>query len=547
MVATQAPERTLLKSSTIMAFGTLASRITGFLRTAVLAFALGTSALADIYNTANTIPKGITDLLLGGILTSVVVPMIVSAKRQDADQGYAYEQRLFTLVTLLLFVLTVVAVLLAGPLISLYAQGYTEVQHDLAVVLARFLLPQIFFVGMSAFVQAILNTRNHFAAPMWAPVLNNLVIIAVGLTFFVITHNGVSPGTITAAETQLLGIGTTVGLVIQTIVLLPALRSVGFRWRPRFDFGQAKLGEMGRMASWMFCYVLATQTALVVTANFANLAGRMADAAGVPYGAGFTPYLYAYMLFQLPYAIIAVSVFTALLPRMSEYASEERYDLVRENFSNGIRLSAAAIVPVAVLFFALAPAITVLIFAHLRTGVADAVYIGYVLRTFAIGLVPFSAFQLLLRVFYALKDTRTPALLGAVNVVVNIGINTAVFYLLPAKWITVGLATGLWVSQGVGLVVGWLLLRRRFGGLDGRQIAQTVGRLFLAATPALVFAYAMLFAFTGTFGYGTVTTLLAVVTGTGIGGMMYLLLARRLGITDVTSLVDMVRSRVGRS
>lgn len=539
-------EQSLLRSSTVMALGTIASRVTGFLRTAVLAFALGTAALADAYNTANVVPNIVYELLLGGILTSVVVPLIVRAKRRDADRGEAYEQRLFTLVTIVLFVCTVAAVIAAGPIISLYAGRFTEPQRDLAVTLARFFLPQIFFYGVGAMAQAILNTRGRFAAPMWTPVLNNLVVMGVGATFLAISTTDVSPATITADEVQLLGIGTTAGIVAQTVALIPPLYRAGFRWRVRADFARVGLREIGGLAGWIVGYVVTNQLALLVTTNLANSAGVTAREEGVAYGAGYTPYVYAYMLFLLPHAIVGVSIITALLPRMSEHATERRFDLVRDDFSSGLRLSYVVIVPAAVVMIALGPQITVLLFGHLRTSVTDAVYIGYVLSAFGIGLIAFNAAQLVLRVFYAMHDTRTPAVINVGRGATNAILNVAAFFFLPAGWIVVGLALGFAISYFFAITVSWLVLRRRVGGLDGKRVARTLTRLTVAAVPGGVVAYAIASVATRSLGEGSIASLVSLILGlVGVAGT-YLVMAKKLRVAEVATVLDLVRSRIPR-
>lgn len=539
---TQRTEGRLRPGATI-AIGTVASRATGFLRTAVLAFALGTHALGDAYNTANTIPNIVYDLLLGGLLTSVVVPLLVRARSGDPDGGHGYEQRVVTLVVVALFGVTVAAVLSAGPLISLYGAAFTPAQHDLAVTLARFFLPQVFFYGVGAMAAAVLNTRGHFAASAWTPALNNVVVIGVGVIFLAVTQGDVGPATITPGETRLLAIGTTFGVVVQAAALYVVVRAAGFSWRPRLDFQTGQLAEIARVGAWVFAYVVTNQVGFAVAMMLANTAGVRARADAADHGAGFAVYQYSYTLFQLPYAIVAISVITAVLPQMSGHAAEGRDDLVRAAFSRALRLSSVLVVPAAMAFIALGPAIAVVLFGHGHTSVADAAYIGQVLRAFALGLVPFCAFQLLLRIFYAMHDTRTPALLNLAATAINIVVDVGFFLLLPARHVVVGLALGFGLSYAAAASLSWLTLRGRMGGLDGRRTARTLVLLHIAAIPGLIFAWAMLLAFAGTFGLGTFTALLAVVAGCGVGGLLYVLLAQRLGIRELSGVAGMVRDR----
>lgn len=539
------PVTKLAQSSAIMALGTVASRITGFIRTAVIVYALGTSAVADAFNTSNTLPNSIHDLVLGGTMTSVVLPMLVRANKRDEDGGLAYTQRLYTLLVVGLLAVTAVAMILAGPIVDMYIGNVSPAQRQLAVLFALFFFPQIFFYGVNAYQSAVLNTRDRFGAPMWTPVINNIVIILVGLAFMVITSGHmVTAETITPFEIQLLGVGTTGAIVLQTLALMPSMRAVGFRWRPRFDWRKLGLGEMGRMASWTFLYVVVTQIGFLVATRFANSAGSAAHEAGIKYGAGLTPYANAFQMFQLPYAIIAVSVITALLPRMSRNAADAEYGLVRDDFSNGLRVSAVLLVPAAFGMLVFGEPAGTLLFGHGNATAADGAFLGTVIQAFALGLVPFSAFQLLLRVFYAMKDTRTPALISLVNIALGIGLNTVSSLLLPPSLVVPGLAVGYWLPYIVGSLIAWRILSRRIGGLDGRRVATTLLRLHLAGIPALIFGYAMTLGFQEVFGRSMMTSVMTLVVGGGIGVLLYVLFARKLGAGEVSTLIGMVRAKL---
>ncbi|MFC4054558.1 murein biosynthesis integral membrane protein MurJ [Actinomadura syzygii] len=534
-----------MRSGAIMAVGTLASRVTGFLRTAVIVAALGTGLLANAYNTANTIPNQIYDLLLGGILTSVVVPLLVRAKERDRADGERYEQRVFTLAVIGLGVLTLVAMLCAPLFIDVLAGSYSGDQRKVAILFAQFFLPQIFFYGVGAFAGAILNTRGSFGAPMWAPVLNNLVVIAVGGAFLAITSGRIDPSNISDGQLMLLSVGTTGGIVLQTVALWPSLRRVGFRWRPRLDFQRGEIGEVGRMAGWTLLYVVATQSGLAVVTALANRAGTVADKQGLGEGYGYTPYFNGYQLFQLPYAIVGVSVITALLPRMSRFAAEGKTADVRAAFSSGLRLSSVIIMPAAALMLVLGPEITTVLFAHGNTSPADALVIARVMQMFAIALVPFSTYQLMLRVFYAHGDTRTPALVGLVSVTSNIIVAFTAYSVLDVKWIVVGIAGGFAITNMVGTLTCWLVLRRKLGGIDGRRIVGGHLKLLVAIWPLVGFAYATR---TVADAAGDTANLLpalaALVVGSAGGGALYVLFAKLMRVDEVQTAISTFTSRL---
>lgn len=536
-----AAETSLARSSRVMALGTVVSRATGFLRTAVLGAALGIGFLGDAYNVANTTPNILYDLLLGGILTSVVVPLLVRAATHDEDGGEAYAQRFLTLVMLGLSGTTLLAVLAAPLIVRLYVANYDAGELALTTTFARFFLPQIVFYGVGATLGAILNTRHRFAAPMWAPVLNNLVVIATGLLFWVMVRGHTGPLVcLTTTQTLVLGLGTTAGIVVQTVALLPSLRAAGFRFRPRWDLRNADLGEVTRLAGWVLLYVAASQAALLVIVKLATAAG------GAYPGRGYTAYMFGFTLFQLPHAIVAVSVITALLPRMSRHAAQERFAAVRADLGTGLRLAAVALLPAAVLLLVLGVPIATAVFAHGRTTLSGARFIGVVLAAFAVGLVPFSFFQLQLRVFYALRDTRTPALINLAVSAVNVALGLLLFAVLPERLRVVGLALGYSAAYAVGLAACTAVLRRRLNGLDAAEVVRTIVRLLLAAVLAGVAAELIAVGCRRLLGVGVGTAMVTVTLAATAGGAVYLAAALRMRVEEVGALVAAVRRRIAR-
>ena len=535
----------LARSGVGMAVGTLVSRATGFLRTLVLTYAIGTAALGSAYNNPNTLPNAVYYLMLGGIFTSVVVPLLVRAARRDPDHGEAYTQRMFTLGALALLVVTVAATALAAPLVTLYAPtihgpagSHLAAEHNLMVLWAYLFIPQIFFYGMSSLIGAILNTRGRFAAPMWAPVVNNLVVIVVSGLYVVVFHLGREPWNIPAGAVQLLGIGTTLGVIAQTVALFPSLRAAGFRWRPTLGFRAGEVTEMGRMAGWMSVYVVTQWAATLVAQILANAAS-----AGVN---GYSAYSIAWQFFQLPYAIVGISVITALLPRMSEHASTRRYSLVRDDFSIGVRLASVLVVPASVYLFVLGGPMAEFLISYGSNTSADARYIGEVFGLFALGLVPYMLTQLQLRVFYSFQDSRTAALVGLLTMCASIATALIAKSMLPGAEVVAGLAVAYGIANLIGATVGWALLLRRVGSLDGWAIARSLTRMHLATVPGLVFALAVMVgaghvAHNPGAAYGLIVT---VVGGGGAVGL-YALCARSLRVAEFGYLTKTITARFG--
>jgi putative peptidoglycan lipid II flippase len=536
------PEDTsVVRSSAVMALGTLASRGTGFLRTLVLVYVLGTTAQVSLaYNNANTLPNAVYDLLLGGILTSVVVPLLVSAAKRDADGGEAYDQRMFTLATMALAVLTLIATLAAGLLVELYAHDLTPAEHHLTVIFAFFFIPQIFFYGVCSLAGGVLNSRGHFAAPMWTPVINNMVVIAVLLMYVAIGGTASSATAITGSQVKLLGLGTTLGIVAQTLALIPFLRRVGFRWRPRFDFRRDEVTEIVRMAAPLFGYILTTQVSFLVIQNVANVAYQHAAYDG------FSTYSYAWQLFQLPYAIVGISVITALLPRMSAHAAERRYGLVKSDFSGGVRLSSVIVVPAGLILLVLGAPLAEAVLGYGQMTPADARYTGLVFGIFSLGLVPYMMFQLMLRVFYALHDSRTPMFIGVAVMITNIGASLLALNKLSAGHVVEGLAAAFGLANLVGTIFAWRILSRRMRGLAGHEIARSLFRMTLASVPAAVFALAITFAVGVVFPPGPVFGIVTLIFGGSGALLLYVLFAKALGVTELADLTAGLRARLGR-
>ncbi|MFB0625793.1 murein biosynthesis integral membrane protein MurJ [Streptomyces sp. AB3(2024)] len=539
----------LLKSSALMAAGTIVSRITGFARTLVIAGAIGVSALNDSYQVANTLPTMIYVLVGGGALNAVFIPQLVRAMKNDDDGGEAYANRLLTLVVVLLGAVTTVCVLAAPLFIGMMSQKIADDPQrlDVAVAFAHYCLPTMFFMGVHVVLGQILNARGRFGAMMWTPVLNNIIVIATFGAFIWAfggsTITGVSEKTITPEGVRLLGIGTLLGLVVQSLAMLPYLRDAGFKPRLRFDWRGHGLGKAAGLAKWTFFFVLANQLGLVVVTQLGTWAGDVAFSQGHG-GTGITAYNYALLLWQMPQAIITVSVMTAVLPRISRSAHDGDAAAVRDDISYGLRTSAVAIVPCAFAFLALGVPMSTLLYASAGK---DAVNIGYILMAFGLGLIPYSVQYVVLRGFYAYEDTRTPFYNTVIVAAVNAGVSALAFFLLPARWAVVGMAAAYGLGYAVGVGVAWRRLKTRLGGdLDGAHVMRTYTRLIGACVPAAAVAGGVAYGITHWLGSGAAGSLVSLIGGGIALGAVFLIAAKRMRIEELNSMVGMVRGRLGR-
>ncbi|MEU9372378.1 murein biosynthesis integral membrane protein MurJ [Streptomyces sp. NPDC048255] len=554
-VAAPAPSKpagrasSLLKSSALMAAGTIVSRITGFLRTLVIAGAIGVGTFNDTYQIANTLPTMIYVLVGGGALNAVFIPQLVRAMKNDSDGGEAYANRLLTLVVVLLAGITTICVLAAPVFITMMSPKIASdpQQMDVAVAFARYCLPTMFFMGVHVVLGQILNARGRFGAMMWTPVLNNIVVIATFGAFIWafggFTTSGVNATTVTADGVRLLGLGTLLGLTVQALAMLPYLRDAGFKPRLRFDWKGHGLGKAAGLAKWTFFFVLANQIGLVVVTQLATWAGSVAEKQGHS-GTGITAYNYALLLWQMPQAIITVSVMTAVLPRISRSAHDGDAAAVRDDISYGLRTSAVAIVPCAFAFLALGVPMATLLYAGSGSGAQN---IGYILMAFGLGLIPYSVQYVVLRGFYAYEDTRTPFYNTVIVAAVNAAVSAASFFVLPARWAVVGMAAAYGLGYAVGVGVAWRRLKTRLGGdLDGAHVMRTYARLTGACVPAAAVGGAAAYAVTQWLGSGVLGSATALVAGGIALAAVFLIAAKRMRIEELNAMVGMVRGRLGR-
>ncbi|MEV7466623.1 murein biosynthesis integral membrane protein MurJ [Streptomyces kronopolitis] len=538
----------LLKSSAVMAAGTMVSRLTGFVRSALIVAALGGAVLGDSWQVAYQLPTMIFILTIGGGLNSVFVPQLVRAMKEDDDGGEAYANRLLTLVVVVLGVLTVLAVVAAPLLVKLVSFDISRdpAANEVAVAFTRYCVPTIFFMGLHVVMGQILNARGRFGAMMWTPVLNNIVMIATfGLFIWAYgtaktSHIGVT--TIPDEGIRLLGIGTLLGLVVQALAMIPYLRDADFRLRLRFDWRGHGLGKAAKLAKWTVLFVLANQAGVLVVTQLSTWAGKTADQQGHP-GTGFISYASAQLIWNMPQAIITVSVMAALLPRLARSAHDGDTGAVRDDMSQGLRTSAVAIVPISFGFLSLGIPLCTLVYGSSGAGIP----MGYMLMAFGVGLIPFSVQYVVLRAFYAYEDTRTPFYNTVIVAAVNAAASALCFLVLPARWAVVGMAASYGLAYIIGVGVAWRRLGKRMDGdLDTAHVVRTYARLAGASIPATIISGAAVYGIMQTLGSGVLGSLSALIVGAAALLAVFYVAARKMRIEELNALVGTVRSKLGR-
>ncbi len=550
--------RALLGPSTVMATGTVVSRITGISRDIALAAALGFYLVSDAYSLGNSLPTIIYILVVGGALNAVFIPQLVRRMEKDDDGGNAYADRLITLTGSVLLALSILAVVAAPWIVNLYTPAdYPQSQYDLAVAFARLCLPQIFFYGAYTMLSQVLNARGTFGAPMFAPIANNIVAITTFVLFIIVAGtSAAADGALTTGQVLLLGIGTTAGVVVQAAILVPILRRAGYRWRPRFDWKGQGLGKAAKLAGWTVGLVLVNQITYIVITRLAAQANVDAAASGAT-AAGITTYQKAHLVFMLPHSVITISIVTALLPALSRLAHEGKLKEVGEDVAGAMRLVAALVVPITAMLFVLGSDVSVLLFGYGAATTNQAAVMGDVVSIFMIGLLPFTLFYVLLRGFYAMEDTRTPFVVTVIFSVIMLALVLWLFTFLTDLGVTsaggpqiAGIALGYALAYWCGFVVLWWWLARRLGSLQSGATAWVLLRLLIAGGIAVFVAGLTRTATLDLLisaGLNTqLTSLVLIMAAVIVGVPAFFLAAWLLRVREVSAAVAMVKSRVVR-
>ncbi|MGI3780903.1 MAG: murein biosynthesis integral membrane protein MurJ [Janthinobacterium lividum] len=534
--------RRLLSAGAVMAAGTAVSRVLGFVRLVVLGALFGNATRQiDMFAVANTLPNSMYILLAGGVLNSVLVPQLVRAVRRDADGGEAYTNRVMTVGLVGLALVTVLLTLAVPLVVRIYSgPGWKapglEAQYASMTALAYWCMPQVFFYGVHVLAGQVLNARDRFGPMMWAPIANNVVSVGVLGLFAVVFGRTHTDSAFTGSQEIVLGLGATVGIAVQAAVLLPFLRSAGYRFRPRLDLRGTGLGHTFRLARWTLGFVAVTQLALVVVNRLATQAtvnGR---------GAGLASYSNAYAIWILPHSLVTLSLTTAMLPTASRMAAAGDLRGVAAETTRTVRLAVAVLLPVAVGFVALGLPAAQLAFGFGRGG-RDASFVGWALMALALGLVPFTVQYVLLRAFYALEDTRSTFFLQLVIAAVNVVAAVVIVTLVDDPvWVAAGLGLAYAIAYGVGVVVSFTRLRRTLPDLDPHALVRHCVRLLLAALPAAALAWVVCWTVTSRTGSRPGLFLALVLAGV-VAVATFVGLCRLLKVREVTQITGVLRRR----
>jgi putative peptidoglycan lipid II flippase len=430
----------ILRAVGVVSGATMLSRILGFVRDMVTAHYLGTGIAADAFFVAFRIPNLLRRLFGEGSLTASFIPVFsdyLAAGRQGEARHIA--QAAFTLLGIILVLVTVAGICLAPLIITIIAPGFTD-NHEkfaLTVLLNRVMFPYILCISLVALAMGILNAVDHFLAPALAPVLLNICMITAVL---VLSKPLASPA-------LALAIGVVAGGAAQLLLQLPWLRQHGFMPRWRWDPGHPAIGRIGRLMGPSLVGLAITQLTIFMNTLLASL---LAD--------GTVSYLYyADRLVQFPLGVFAVALGTVMLPSLSRQAAQGDWQAFGREFSGSLRMLLVITIPAMIGLMVLSQPIIYLLFQRGHFSSASTAMVSQCLVAYGAGLWAYAGLRLLVPAFYALKDARTPVVIGGLALAVNLA--AALGLMGPLRHVGLALATA--VSSGFNFIVLLLVLRRR--------------------------------------------------------------------------------------
>src|SRR5687768_7409400 len=515
----------ILRSVLSISVATVLSRATGYGRWMAQAAALGAGYVADAYTAAILLPGLIYELFMGGILYSIFIPVLVDRiTKVGEEDARRLTNALFTLVLPLMLILSVAGIVFARPLVLLltdWQSGLSPVEAgrtlDLAVLFFRIFSLQMLFYGISTICTGVLQAHRYFFLPTFAPVLNNLMVIASFVAYALLV------GVDRTAAFHVLAIGVTAGVAVMALALVPTMWSLGYRPRPQL--GHPALLPTARLAGPMVVLVAASVGFQLFGAYLATGFEALSELN------------YAFTIFSLPYGVFVVAIATALMPELSENHSRRDADGYRETFSFGLRTMIFVVVPSAVGMISLSEPIVGVLYERGNFDATDTLTVSGLLVVYAAGLLGYSVYFYLVRAFYSRQNTKTPA---ALNVVIFL-LYAALAYGLSQVWGLTGVVVGLTMAYSVLAVLSLAAMRRETGRLDGRRLLDSVLKALVSGTAM----YSVARLGTSLLGVGTnfAERLFVLIVVGGVSLAAYLVVAFLLGAEEPKSVVTLLRRR----
>ncbi len=501
----------------------MSSRILGLVREQLFAALLGASAFAEAFVVAFRIPNLLRDLFAEGALSSAFVPTFTETlQNRGRDAAFRLANVMIGAVLIVVGTITLVGIAFAPQVVALISDFKVAGAEPLAVQATRILFPFLPIVSLAALAMGQLNAQERYTAPALAPMTFNVVACTIGAYLW---WSGASQ----EAAFKAWAVATLLGGAAQLAVQIPALRSTGFRLRPRIDWKDPGLRRIAVLMGPAVIGVAAMNVNVLVNTFFATQE------------AGAAAWLhYAFRLIYLPIGVFAIAIATISTTRLAQRAAAQDLDGMRTTLGEGLRLVAYLSVPSMVGLAVLREPIVRLIYERGEFSAADTAATADALLMYLFGLYAYSAVKVIAPAFYALGKARAPMTASIAAVIVNIVLNVTLFPVMGFR----GLALGTAAAGVVNLTVLLLAYRAAGGGLSGTGLFGHGARVALAAALNGAAALWILTLVEESFGTaGTMERVVAVGAAVAVGAQVYIVAGRLLGLRDADALLAFVRRR----
>ncbi len=516
--------RILIKAAGFLMAAQLVSRILGFLRETLMAGFYGQNAATDAYNTAFILPDLLYWLLVGGVLSAAFIPVFSEyIAKGNEDEGWRVASSVANLIFLTLGVFTLIGLFLTPYFIHLVVPGFEPENKVLATHLTRILLLQPLFMALSGLTMGILNSYKIFWPSAVGTVLYNASIIFFGT----ILADPSRPESISG-----FAIGVVIGAIANFAVQIPALRKVGIRYYPIIDWRNPGVRLIGALALPIILSYSLNQIQVVVNNNFGSLL----------FPGSISAVWWSYRLFQLPVGIFALAIAVATFPTMTEQAALKRWDDFRQTLSNAIRMVIFITLPISVGMIVLRFPLIRVLFEHGHFTADDTLTMAIPLFYFSIGITSQAVIQILPRIFYALKDTWTPVVLGIIAMAVNI----LAMVLLVGPLEHGGLAFATTIAAFVNMLLLFYFLRKKFGKMDGWAMFWTSIKSLVASLVMGGVIWVWSEWLTPMMGVRTLASFIILGTGTVVGVVAFAGMAKIMGMQEYEQAMGLLHRKIGK-
>lgn len=512
----------IFKAAGVIMVAMTLSRIFGYIRDVVIYTKFGQDFRTDAYNAAFSIPDFLYYLLVGGALSSAFIPVFSSYLATDNEEdGWEVASTVFNIVMFLMVVGISLGLIFTPQLVKMIVPGFTDESFHLTVLLTRIMFAQSFFMALNGISQGILHSYKHFFSPALGSVLYNLAIIVVGI--LLVEKIGIMG----------FSLGVVTGAMVNFLVQIPALKRVGLKYKPVLNWRHPGVKKI---------FVLMFPVFIGLSVTHFNLFVNQFLASSLPHGM-ISALRAAQRIMQLPIGIFAIAVALAVFPTLTGQAARKEDQEFKRTMSLGVRTVIFITLPSAVGLMALKVPIVRAMFQQGEFTAGNTQATAYALMFYSIGLIGYSAQQVLNRVFYALQDTKTPVTVGIVTIFINIILNFLLIKVLAHG----GLALAYSIAGLANMVLLLYYLRRKIGHIDGRRMLISFLKTGLASLLMGIVVYYTAQYIEINFDISNkIIQILQVLIAVGVGTLVYSLLVTLMKMEEAQMALGILTRRLNR-